>query len=189
MTSRVRNEKQNNHSQAPWINQTLILIKQEILFGNSVMCNCKGSAGPRKQKAKNENKLNSMKIGPPTQERKQATFSPKQCSWNGKAMLEIRSVLCLKKLLLRSVAPVVAWHLLYLESFNWRAEVTMLPAAHTWLIERHSSVLANSASPALCFLAALASLAAEFQIPVERVARIPQKPRYCLDKTPVPLRF
>lgn len=45
-------------------------------------------------------------------------------------------------------------------------------------------MLANSASPALWFLAALASPAAEFQSPVERVVRIPQKPRYCLDKAP-----
>lgn len=76
-----------------------------------------------------------MKIVPPAQYGKQATFSPKQCSQSGKATLEIRSVLCLKKLFLRSAAPVVAWHRLYLESFNWWAEVTTPSTAYAWLIE------------------------------------------------------
>lgn len=62
-SSRARNEKQNYHIQAPWINQTLILIKQAILFGRSVVCNCKGSACPRKQRTR-ENKLNSIKMFP-----------------------------------------------------------------------------------------------------------------------------
>lgn len=75
----------------------------------------------------------------------------------------------LKKLFLCLAAPVVAWHLLYLERFNRRAEVTTLSAAYAWLIERHSSVLAISVSRALRFLAALASLAAESQSPVESV--------------------
>lgn len=86
-------------------------------------------------------------------------------------------------------SPVVAWHLLYLESFNSRAEVTALSAALAWLIERHSGVLANAASRALRALAVLASLAAESQSPAERVAWLPQPPRYRLDKAPVPLRF
>lgn len=131
-----------------------------------------------------ENKLNSMKTAPPTQDGKRATVSPKQCSRNGKDTSEIRSVLCLKKPFLCSAATVVAWHLLYLERFNWWAEVTALSAAYAQLIERHSGVLASSASWALCFLAALASLAAESQSPMETVASIPQKPRYWLDKAP-----
>lgn len=50
------------------------------------------------------NKLNSTKTAPPAQDGKQATYSPKPYSWNRKATLEIRSVLCLEKLLLHSAA-------------------------------------------------------------------------------------
>lgn len=70
LTSSVRNEKQNYHIQAPWINQTLTPIKQEVLFGRSVMCNCRDSVSPRKQGMR-ENKLNSTNVVPPAQDRKQ----------------------------------------------------------------------------------------------------------------------
>lgn len=103
------------------------------------------------QKAQNERKkLNSMKIVLPEQDGrgKEAIFSSKQCSQKGKATSGIRSALCLIKLLLHSAAPEVAWHLLSLESLNWRAEVTVLSAGCTWVTER-SPVLANSASRAL----------------------------------------
>lgn len=72
----------------------------------------------------------------------------------------------------------------------WRAltgELKSPLSAHGSL--RGIAVLANSASLALRFLAALAPLAAEFQSPVERVAHIPQKPGYWLDEAPVLLRF
>lgn len=57
------------------------------------------------------------------------------------------------------------------------------------MVTESGAVLASSASRALRFLAAPASLATESQSPVETMAQIPQKPRHWLDKAPVPLRF
>jgi len=106
--------------QTPWIHETLILIKQGIVFGRLVMCNCKGSASPRKQKAKNEREqAGQHKDCSPSTGWKAGPFLTKAALSKWKATSEIRNVLCLKKLFLHSTAPVVAWHLPYLESFNW----------------------------------------------------------------------
>lgn len=125
----------------------------------------------RKHRTK-EKKLNSMKIVLPAQDGrgKEAIFSSKQGPQKGKATSEIRSALCLTKLLLHSAAPEVAWHLLSSESLNWWAEVTVLSAVCTW-----------SLRGAQCWPTLppehLAALASGCWIPVGTVAQIPQKPR------------
>lgn len=138
LASRVRMKNTTTTSRQPGLIKHWLSQSKEYGLEGWLCATTKAVAAleSRKQRMR-ENKRNSMTIVLPAQDGKEAIFSSKQCSWNEKATSEIRSALCLAKLLLHSAAPEVAWHLLSLESFNWWAQVTTLS---TWVTERHCSV-------------------------------------------------
>lgn len=188
--SRVRKKNKITTSRQPGLIKHGFSQSKEYRLEGSLCGTAKAvpALESRKQRIK-EKTLISMKIVLPVQDgrEKEAIFSPKKCSQNRKATSEIWSVLCLTKLLLCSAAPGLAWHLLSLGSFTWRAEVTTLSSVHVGHWE------AMQCWPALP-LEHYDSwqhwpLPAESQSPVETVAQTPQKPRYWLDKAPIPLTF
>lgn len=181
--------KHNYHIQATRINQTLILTKQGILFRRLAVCNCKGSASPRKQKAEwKKTSCTAWRLFSKHRMERRPFYHQSSALKMGKPHQKL-GVYCV------SQSSSFAQQLQRLPGTSslWRALTGELKSplaqqcAHGSL--RGTAVLANSASWALQFLAALASLAAESQSPVERVAQIPQKPTYWLDKAPLQLRF